>query len=67
MAHALIWVRESIARIDGNYAPRILPQHTKKRAMRDEILRPLKELEARMAKSHSDIQAAYQATTREQG
>lgn len=62
LAHALIWVRESIGRIDGLYAPRIHPLHIKKRAARDAILRPLKELEARIADSHTRTQAAYELT-----
>lgn len=59
LAHALIWVREHIRRIDGLYAPRIEPRHTRKRSSRDAVLRPLKELEAMLAKGHSETQAAY--------
>lgn len=59
LAHALIWVRGAIASIDGIYAPRIDPRHKHKRAARDAVLRPLKELEARIAKSHAETMAAY--------
>lgn len=59
LAHALIWVRGKIAGIDGQYAPKIDPRHTRKRAARDAILRPLKELEAQILKSHDETRAAY--------
>lgn len=62
LAHALIWVRQHIGIIDGPYSPRIHPRHTKKRAARDAILRPLKELEQRIAKSHAETQEAYRKT-----
>lgn len=61
-AHALIDVRQQISAIDGNYAPRIMPQHHKKRAARDAVLRPLKELEAKFAANHAACQAAYRKT-----
>ncbi len=60
LAHALIWVRQHIGSIDGSYAPRIHPRHIRKLAARDAILRPLKELEARIAKSHAETMAAYE-------
>lgn len=63
-AHALIDVRHQIGLIDGTYAPRILPHHKKKRAARDAILRPLKDLERKFAQSHADCQAAYHETTK---
>ena len=62
-AHALIDVRQQIGIIDGIYAPRILPHHKKKRAARDAILRPLKDLERKFAQMHADTRAAYQRTT----
>ena len=62
MAHALIWVRGQIAAIDGGYAPKIDPRHTRKRKQRDAVLRPLKELEQRMAQSHAEIVAAYETS-----
>lgn len=65
LAHGLIWVRDAIARIDGLYAPRIDPRHTRKRAARDAVLRPLKALEARFADSHAKTQAAYENTRKE--
>lgn len=58
-AHALVWVRRRIGMIDGPYAPRIHPLHVRKRAARDAILRPLKEMEKWLTKSHADTQAAY--------
>lgn len=63
LSHALIWVREQISGIDGIYAPLIRHRHHKRRAARDAILRPLKELEQRIAKSHTETRAAYQRTT----
>lgn len=62
-AHALIDVRQQIGIIDGTYAPRILPHHKKKRAARDAILRPLKDLERKFAEQHAACQAAYRKTT----
>lgn len=61
-AHAqamiLVWIRQHIGAIDGRYAPRIHPRHTKKRAARNSVLRPLKELESRISESHQKTQAA---------
>lgn len=59
LAHALIWVRGKIAQIDGLYSIKINPRHTRKRAARDAVLRPLKEIEARILKSHDETKAAY--------
>lgn len=61
-AYALIWVRGKIAAIDGRYSPGIHPRHVHKRAARDAVLRPLKELEARLAQSHAETMAAYKKT-----
>jgi hypothetical protein len=61
-AHALILVRHYIRVIDGSYAPRIHPRHVRKRQRRDAVLRPLKEIERRLAKSHAETQAAYALT-----
>jgi hypothetical protein len=61
-AQALIWVRGKIAAIDGRYSPRIHPRHIHKRAARDAVLRPLKELEARLVQSHAKTKAAYEKT-----
>lgn len=63
LAHALIWVRDHIERINGRYAPRIDPRHVRKLAAREAVLRPLKELEARIAKSHAETQEAYRLST----
>lgn len=62
LAHSLIWVRNEIARIDGRYAPTIHPRHVRLRKRRDEILRPLQELERRIASSHADVVKAYEAS-----
>lgn len=64
LTHALIWVRGHIDRIEGRYAPRIDPRHTRKLAARVAVLRPLKELEKRIAKSHAETQAAYDESCR---
>lgn len=60
LSHALVWVRNQIDSIDGRYAPRIHPLHRRKRSHRDNVLRPLKELEARLAKGLAETQAAYE-------
>lgn len=60
LAHALVWVRGQINAIDGEYAPRIDPRHKRKRAARDAVLRPLKELEARIDESQKRCFAAYE-------
>lgn len=62
LAHALIWVCNHISQIDGLYAQRIDSRHVHKRAARDAILRPLKELEAQIAKSHNETMIAYENT-----
>lgn len=59
LVSALLWVRGHISNIDGPYAPRIDPRHIRKRAARDAVLRPLKELEERIAKSYADTNEAY--------
>lgn len=59
LMHALVWVRQHIGAIDGTYAPRIHPRHKRKRAARDAVVRPLRELEQRLAKSVEDTKAAY--------
>lgn len=64
LVHALIWVQNQINAIDGQYAPRIDPRHKRKRAARNAVLRPLKELEARIAKAHKECGAAYEASKR---
>jgi hypothetical protein len=58
LVHALIWVRNEIISIDGPYR-KLDPRHTRKRAERDAVLRPLKALEARLAEAHKNCQAAY--------
>lgn len=62
LSHALILVRGKIENIDGRYSPGIHPKHVRKRAARDAVLRPLKELEARLAASHAETLAAYDKT-----
>lgn len=62
LATALVWVRGQINSIDGRYAPGIHPRHTKKRAARDAVLRPLKELESRLAASAEEAAGAYEKT-----
>jgi hypothetical protein len=57
---ALIWVRSQIYAIDGRYAPGIHPRHKRKRSARDAVLRPLKELEARLNEAQQDAIAAYE-------
>lgn len=57
LAHALVWVRQHIGAI--NYHP-INPRHSRKVKAREAILRPLRELENRIAQSHSQTKAAYQ-------
>lgn len=59
LSHALIWIRDQIARIDGHHALRIGPRHIRKRAARNAVLLPLRELEARIAKSLAEMQTAY--------
>lgn len=61
-AHALILVRNQIASIDGRYAPPIHPLHVRKRAQRDAVLKPLREIESRLAEWHRDTRAAYDKT-----
>jgi hypothetical protein len=63
MASALIWVRQHINAIDGPYARRIEPRHRRKRAARDAVLRPLKELEARLLEAHGKTLDAYRKTS----
>lgn len=60
LVHALIWVQNQINSIDGQYAPRIDKRHKRKRAARDAVLRPLKELESRIAEAHRNCVAAYE-------
>lgn len=67
LSHALIWVRQHIAIIKGPYSPRIHPRHTRKLKAREAVLRPLLELEARIAKSHADTQEAYRKSARGHG
>jgi hypothetical protein len=70
-AHAqamiLVWIRQHIGAIDGRYAPRIHPRHTKKRAARNAVLRPLRELESRISESHRKTQAAYRVQSDKNG
>jgi hypothetical protein len=63
LSFALVWVRNQISSIDGRYSPRIDPRHKHKRAARDAVLRPLKELESRIAESHAGTVAAYKRMT----
>ena len=57
-AHVLVWLRTAIGQINDPYRP-IDPRHVRKLAAREAILRPLRELEQRVAKSHSDTREAY--------
>lgn len=66
LAHALVWVRGQINAIDGPYR-QIDQRHTRKRAARDAVLRPLKELESRIAEAHADCVAAYEKSCEKRG
>lgn len=58
---ALLMVRNEITRIDGRYAPTINPRHIRKRAARDAVLKPLRDIERRIEKECSDVREAYSA------
>ena len=58
-AHALIDVRQQIGALTY-YA--IHPRHKRKIEARDAVLRPLRELEEKFAKSHAECREAYHKT-----
>lgn len=59
-AHTMIRVRNIIGQIDGLYSQRIDARHVRKRAARDAVLRPLKELDTWLTEQHASVVVAYE-------
>jgi hypothetical protein len=66
LVSALLKVRGQINAIDGRYAPPIHPHHTRKRAQRDAVLRPLREVERQIERMRVDCVNAYADTGADQ-
>lgn len=66
-AHALVRVRQEIGAIDGRYAPRIDAKHVRKRKARDQVMRPLLDLEKWLLEQHGKTKHAYTETCRPTG
>jgi DnaJ-domain-containing protein 1 len=62
LAIAIVWVREQLARVDGPYAPSLHPKHVRKRAVRSQVLQPLKQLNKMLTDEHAKIRTAYEAS-----
>lgn len=58
LVHALIKVRQHIGAIDNQYN-KIDPRHVRKRAARDAVTHPLKEVAQYLDQAQKDCQAAY--------
>jgi len=56
IAHAIVIVKSHIGRYGGPQATRINPRHVRKIKERDDILRPLRDIEKRLLAIHKSIE-----------